>query len=118
MLNKVLTTSKYLGIDANDLDEAAIVRMVRPGTCRTFEEHSQQMVLPYITPQLETVSIVDIVWDMFLTYRLKQSMIAGAPIPANWEAFLRSNGKKDYLFRHLPDCIHACETGTKVIIST
>ena len=44
-------------------------------------------------------------------------MIAGAPIPANWDAFLRSNANKDELFRYLSDCIHACETGRKVIIS-
>ena len=40
-------------------------------------------------------------------------MIAGAPNPANWEAF-----KKDELFHYLSDCIQACETGRKVIIST
>ena len=45
-------------------------------------------------------------------------MIAGAPIPANWDAFLGSNANKDELFRHLSDCIQACETGRKVIIST
>ena len=45
-------------------------------------------------------------------------MIAGAPIPANWDAFLRSNANKDELFRHLSDCIQACETARKVIIST
>ena len=45
-------------------------------------------------------------------------MIAGAPIPANWDAFLRSKANKDELFRHLSDCIQACETGRKVIIST
>ena len=44
-------------------------------------------------------------------------MIAGAPIPANWDAFLRSNANKDELFRYLSDCIQSCETGRKVIIS-
>ena len=45
-------------------------------------------------------------------------MIAGAPIPANWDAFLRSHANKDELFRYMSDCIQACETGRKVIIST
>ena len=45
-------------------------------------------------------------------------MIAGAPIPTNWDAFLRSNANKDELFRYLSDCIQSCETGRKVIIST
>ena len=45
-------------------------------------------------------------------------MFEGAPIPTHWEAFLRSNANKSQLFRYLSDCIHACETGRKVIIST
>ena len=109
------------------------MHLVRPGACRTFEEYSQQMFLPYITSQLETVNRVDIVWDRSLTSSLKQStrdhrrhsgamqrqrVIAGVPIPANWEAFLRSNANKDELFCYLSECIQACETGRKVIIST
>ena len=45
-------------------------------------------------------------------------MIAGVPIPANWEALLRSNANKNELFCYLFECIQACETGRKVIIST
>ena len=125
--------SVHPGIDAKVLDGAAIVHMVRPGACRTFEEYSQQMFLPYITSQPETVSRVDIIWDRYLTDSLQQStrdrrthsgttqrqrVFVGAPIPANWEAFLRSNDNKDELFHYLFDCIQACETGRKVIIST
>ena len=62
-------------IDVKVLDWDAIMHMVRPGACRTFEEYSQQMFLPYITSQaqLETVSSVDIAWDRYLTSSLKQS---------------------------------------------
>ena len=45
-------------------------------------------------------------------------MFEGAPISANWDSFLRSNANKDERFRYLSGCIHACETGRKVIIST
>ena len=45
-------------------------------------------------------------------------MLEGAPIPTNWEAFLRSNANKGELFRYMSDCIQACETGRKVIMST
>ena len=89
------------------------------------------MILPYITSKLETVSRVDIVWDKYLTNSLKQFIVRtqsgtsqrqrvfeGAPILANWEAFLRSNANKVELFHYLSDCIHACETGRKVIIGT
>ena len=44
-------------------------------------------------------------------------MFEGAPIPANWEAFLRSNANKDELFRYVR-LLHACENGRKVIIRT
>ena len=85
--------------------------MVRPGVCRTFEEYSQQMFLPYFTSQPEIGSRVHIVWDMYLTSSLKQStsdhrrhsgttqiqrVIAGVPIPANCEVFLRSKANKDF----------------------
>ena len=66
-----MPASVHPGIDANVLDGAAIVHMVRPGACRTFEEYSQQMFLQYITSQLETVSRVDIIWDRYLTDSLK-----------------------------------------------
>ena len=65
------------------------------------------MILPYITSQLETISRVDIDWDKYLTSSLKQFIVRthsgtsqrqrvfeGAPIPANWEAFMRSNANK------------------------
>ena len=114
MLNKVHTTSMYSSWDR--------CQGVFPAN-----------VFPYITSQLETVSRVDIVRDRYLTHSLKQStrdrithsgttqrqrVIAGVPIPANWEAFLRSNANKDELFRYLSNCIQACKTGRNVIICT
>ena len=63
--------SIHLGIDAKALDGAAIVHMVRPA----FEEYSQEMIIPYTTSQLETVSRADIVWDKYLTNRLKQYIV-------------------------------------------
>ena len=53
-----------------------------------------------------------------MALRRDNACFEGVPIPANWEAFLRRNANKDELFRYLSDCIHACDTGRKVIIST
>ena len=64
--------SIHLGIDAKCLDGAAIVHMV---SLSTFEEYSQEMILPYITSQLETVSRADIVWNKYLTNSLKQFIV-------------------------------------------
>ena len=61
--------SIHLGVDAKVLDGAAIVHIV---SLSTFEVYSQEMILPYITSQHETVSRVDIVWGRYLTNSLKQ----------------------------------------------
>ncbi len=105
------------------------MHMARPGACPTFEEYSQHMFLRYISSQLKTVSRIYIVWDRYLTSSLKQStrdrrrhsgtvqrqrVIAGVPIPANWEAFLRSNANKNEPFCYLFECIQVCETGRRV----
>ena len=67
--------STHLGIDAKALDWAAIVHNYgQARSLSTFEEYSQEMILAYITSQLETVSRVDIVWDKYLTNSLKQSI--------------------------------------------
>ena len=63
------------GNQACPLDGAAIVHNVQARSLSTFEEYSQEMILPYITPQLETVNRVDIVWDKYLTNSLKQSIV-------------------------------------------
>ena len=67
--------SIHLGIDAKVLDGDAIVHNGQARSLSTFEEYSQEMILPYITSLLETVSRVDIVWDRYLTNSLKQSII-------------------------------------------
>ena len=53
LTNSSQSASIHHGIDAKIFDRVAIVHMVRPGACRTFEEYSQQTFLPYINPQLE-----------------------------------------------------------------
>ena len=134
LTNSSQSASIHPGIGAKVLDRAAIVHVVKPGACRILEEYSQQMCLSNnTTSQLENVSRVDIFWNRYLTSSLKQStrdysrhggtmqiqcVIAGVPIPANWEAFVRSNANKDEIFCYLSGCIQACETGRKVIIST
>ena len=68
--------SIHLGIDAKALDGAAIVHNYgQARSLSTFEEYSQEMILPYITSQLETVSRVDIVRDKYITNSLKQSIV-------------------------------------------
>ena len=128
MSNKVHTTSKYSSWDrCQGLGRGCNCAYGQAPSLSTFEEYSPETILPYITSQLETVSRVDIVWNKqpeTIYHRTHsgttqiQRLFEVSPIPENWEAFLRSNVNKDELFRYLSDCIHVCETGRKVSIST
>ena len=76
MSNKVLTTSKYSSWDrCQGRGRGCNCAYGQARSLSTFEENSQEMILPYITSQLETVSRVDIVWDKYLTNSLKQSIV-------------------------------------------
>ena len=58
LTNSSQPASIHLGIDAKALDGAAIVHNGQAWSLSTFEEYSHEMILPYITSQLETVSRV------------------------------------------------------------
>jgi len=107
--------------------------MLKPRGSRTFQDYAQQIFIPYLLSQLESVDRVDIVWDRYLQESLKQStrehrmnsgtsqrqrVLENAPIPPNWESFLRIEQNKDELFRYLAECIRSCDAGGKVLLST
>ena len=95
------------------LDGAAIIQMLKPGTSKTFEEYAHQVFLPYISGQLRHVSRLDLVWDSYVVDTLKATarakrgkgvrrrVVASAPIPGNWQNFLRVDLNKQELFSFL-----------------
>ena len=106
MLNKLLTISK--GQMPRYWTVLQLCIWSGPGLFEHLRSIHSNIFLPYITSQVETVTREDIVWDRYLTSSLKQStrdhrrhsgtmqrqrVIAGVPIPVNWEAFLRSNAR-------------------------
>ena len=129
MSNKVLTTSKYSSwYRCQGLGRGCNYAYGQARSLSTFEEYSQEMILPYITSQLETVSRVDCLGQVSykqpetINHRThsgttqRQRVFEGAPIPANWEAFLRSNANRDERFTICP--IACMRNGRNVIIST
>ncbi|XP_045131595.1 uncharacterized protein LOC123516404 [Portunus trituberculatus] len=71
-----LTSSVECSIDAPDsdaiiLDGAALVNMLKPVVCTTFNDYADKVFLPYIEKQLERADRVDIVWDQYLENSLK-----------------------------------------------
>ena len=95
------------------IDGAAIVQMLKPGAATTFEEYAHQVFLPYISGQLQHVSRLDLVWDSYVVGTLKataratrgkgvhQRVVDSAPIPGNWQNFLRVDLNKKELFHFL-----------------
>ena len=53
------------------LDGAAIVHMIRPGAAKTFQAYTEDAFLPHITHMLQTVSRLDVLWDVYRTDSLK-----------------------------------------------
>ena len=58
-------------VDANILDVAAIVNMLKPRFCKTFEDYSKQIFLPHIDNYQTVCSRVDVVWDGYRQDSLK-----------------------------------------------
>ncbi|KAL8566382.1 hypothetical protein ACOMHN_049340 [Nucella lapillus] len=54
-------------VDAKILDGAVIVQMLPPKLANTFQDYADNVFLPYIMRQLETVKRLDVVWDIYVT---------------------------------------------------
>ena len=58
-------------VDALNLDGAAIVNMLKPGTANSFSDYASEVFLPYVTKQLQGVRRLDTVWDEYVQVSLK-----------------------------------------------
>ena len=53
------------------LDGAVCIQMLKAQFCKTFQEYSEKVFLPYITKSLENVQRVDLEWDKYIPNSLK-----------------------------------------------
>lgn len=115
-------------VDAKVLDGAAIVKMLPP---KTFLEYARTVFEPYILRQLDTVSRLDVVWDVYLPDSLKAATrekrgsgvwkraSSLAVIPGNWQGFLHVDKNKEELFAFLSHRITTLDVPAgKTIVST
>ena len=84
----------------------AVVHFLVPGTCGTFEDYAKEVFLPYVVKKLDTVSRIDIVWDVYKSDSLKNAtrektgcgtrrrVSSSTRIPGNWPSLLRNNENK------------------------
>ena len=87
--------------------------MLRPGTAKTFQDYAADVFVPYITSQLQHVTRLDIIWDVYMPGSLKADTRSKrgkgvrrpvdplSAIPGNWQAFLRIDDNKTELFSFL-----------------
>ena len=100
-------------VDAIILDGAVVVRMLHPGTAKTFQEYADFVFGPYIFSHIDKTSHVDVVWDVYLpdslkgTSRQKKEMGVRrrvspfTTIPKSWKYFLRVDDNKTEQFKFL-----------------
>ena len=118
--------------DAMLTDGAALVNMLKPsGACKTFSDYANQVYLPYISNQLQSVQRVDIIWDRYIPNSLKaqtrekrgsgvrRRVEADVRLSANWGEFLKLESNKTELFQYLAQqtTMLTCESN-KCILST
>ncbi|KAH3875881.1 hypothetical protein DPMN_039163 [Dreissena polymorpha] len=87
--------------------------MLKPNGCKTFQEYAQNVFMPFVAREIQSVSRVDIVWDEYRTNSLKSAargkrghgirrrVQIDTRVPGSWDAFLRVNENKTELFGYL-----------------
>ena len=96
--------------DAIILDGAVVVKILSPGTLKTFQEYGEMVFASYIHDQLKKSNRIDLVWDVYLPASLKAStrekrgkgkrkrVAPSTALPRNWMDFLRVSENKTELF--------------------
>lgn len=124
--------------DAKIFDGAAMVQMLLPKGCSTFNEYAENIFLPYLRQQSVNCQRVDVVFDVYKQDTLKsqtrlqrgsgirRKIIGSTPIPTNWAGLLRVDENKTELFSLLaekavslmpPETMILCTIGNEVITS-
>ena len=72
------TTGKEPVIDAKILDGPAVVQLLSPRGCKTFDDYFSNVFLSYVSIQLISCERLDI----------RKKVTGSTPIPNNWQGFL------------------------------
>ena len=104
-------------VDAKVIDSATTVQMLTPKVAKTFQDNADNVFIPYILNQLETISRTDIVWDLFLPVsRMREeghwSMAESSPQNRQSQDIGRE------LFQMLATNLETLRTEGKQIVST
>ena len=113
------------------IDGAALVNMLAPQQCKTFDDYAVKIFLPHISAKLKQVRRLDLVWDQYLQHSLKsmtrdkrglgvrRRVVPSALLPRSWSDFLRVPDNKTELFTFLSGYVAGMpiDTGKEVIVT-
>ena len=108
-----ISTQDIPVVDCVIHDGPAIVNILSPAGCATFQDYASKIFFPFVNRQLDKCSRVDIVWDIYRGNSLmvfarekrgqgiRHSVLPDSKIPSNWHSFLSVNENKVELFKFL-----------------
>lgn len=108
-------TNLLPNVDALVIDGAALVQMLHPQQCKTFDDYAMNVFIPYLSKQLVTVRRMDLVWDRYLPCSLKaltrstrgsgirRRVMPSVCLPKIWSQFLQVDENKTDLFTFLSE---------------
>ena len=114
-MEKQVDTAKSPNPSVVILDGAFCFQMLKPKFCKTFQEYSEQVFLPYIKQSLEKVQRLDLVFHGYNHKSLKPStrekkgtgarrrVLPSVTVPRKWQHYLRSDDNKKELFSFLSE---------------
>jgi hypothetical protein len=111
-------------------DGAAVVQMLRPQVCKTFQDYADMVVCPYLKTFFLTANRIDLVFDTYVSDSLKSAtrekrghgmrmhVSPSIKLPKNWSEFLRVDENKTELFHLLADSLTSREIPNKLLLAT
>ena len=114
-------------VDVLILDGAAIINMLKPTACQTFQDYASNIFIKYLENQLRKGRRIDIVWDVYKSDSLKctthskcgkgirRPVESTTRVPSNWQAFLRVDENKTELFEFFAEQSLTLGNGKQVI---
>ena len=49
------------------LDGAVVIQLLKPATAKSFNRYAQQVFVPHILSKLQLATLLDLVWDCYIT---------------------------------------------------
>ena len=111
--------------DIKVFDGAVLVHVLARTAITTFQQYAEQVFVPFLRCELQTVNRVDVVWDRYLDSSIKRATRekrgAGlrrkvnpqTKIPLKWNDFLRDPSNKIELFSLLTNTTARQEVADK-----